>query len=280
MPPVFCRGLTRTGMSNFSNIGFNVSTEDEFQKLLEKAHKLSHQIKINEGAYSAYTDNSGAELYIQFNTINECIGANPHFKGKSKRTVCLTNTVERPESELDGAFHCWAAPTETDNPDSGAYPFIFDVPDFKTIGEIQFPKNFDIQLAAFAQELTMYQNEKEYSGKQLSELQFATQSFVPSGLFSPGEVEDPGPPQALGFFTGNIKQLERKRNALTNEEFYWLLVDTLGGEVDVVADIKFFEKEPVVNGILQGQFWLSGQLINPPGEIRKKTSFFKKIFGR
>jgi len=55
----------------------------------------------------------------------------------------------------------------------------------------------------------------------------------------------------------------------------------LGGEVDVVADIRYFEKEPVVNGILQGQFWLSGQLINAPKrELNVSKTFFQKLFGR
>ncbi len=101
-------------------------------------------------------------------------------------------------------------------------------------------------------------------------------------FFSFGEEDsDPNPPQATGIFTGIIKQFEKKRNELTSEEFYWLLVDTLGGEVDVVADIRYFEKEPVVNGILQGQFWLSGQLINAPNrELGKKKSFLQKLFGR
>ncbi len=269
-------------MSNFSNIGFNVTTQEEFQQLLEKAYKTSNQIKIVEGAYSVFSDNSGAELFMQFNKKNELLGANPHFKGKSKRTVCLTNTVERTESELDGAFHCWADPSEQNNPDSGAYPFVFDLPDFKTIGHIDFPKNFDIQLTAFAQELSIYDNEKDYEESQTSEPKWATQSFVPSGLFSFGEGEnDPNPPQATGIFTGIIKQFAKKKNELTNEEFYWLLVDTLGGEVDVVADVRYFEKDPAVNGIVQGQFWLSGKIINSPKrELTESKSFFQKLFGR
>ncbi len=269
-------------MSNFSNIGFNVSTQKEFQQLLEKAYRTSNAIKINEGAYSVYTDISGAQLFIQFDKTNSCIGANPHFKGISKRIVCLTNALERPESELDGAFHCWADPSEENNPDSGAYPFVFDLPDFKTFGQIDFPKNHDIQLTAFAQELSIYDSEKEYEESQTTEQKWATQSFVPSGLFSFGEEEkDPNPPQATGMFTGIIKQFDKKRNELTSEEFYWLLVETLGGEVDVVADIRFFEKAPVLNGIVQGLFWLSGQLINAPKrELKENKTFFQRLFGR
>lgn len=91
-------------MSNFSNIGFRVTTQEELQHLLEKVYRTSTPIKIDEGVYYVFTDSSGAELYIQFNTKNKFLGVNPHFKGKSKRTVFLTNSVLRSESELDGAF--------------------------------------------------------------------------------------------------------------------------------------------------------------------------------
>ena len=266
-------------MSNFSNIGFNVTTQEDFQQLLEKVYPKSKPIKANEGIYSVYSDSSGAELYIQFNRKKNCIGANPHFKGKSKRTVCLTHAVVRTESKLDGAFHCWANPLEVNNPDSGDYPFVFDLPDFKTIGPVDFPKSHDIQLTAFAHELSIYDSEKDYHDSQTSEPKFAIQSFIPSGLFSLGNNKDPNPPQAYCIFSGIIKQYERKRNALTGAEFYWLLVDTLSGEVDVVADLSYFKKDPVVNGIVKGQFWLSGQLINAPkNELKETKTLFQKLF--
>jgi hypothetical protein len=62
-------------------------------------------------------------------------------------------------------------------------------------------------------------------------------------------------------FAGEIKEFELKTNALTNAEFYWFLVETLGGEIDVVSDPKWIEKEPQIGGIVSGQFWLSGKII-------------------
>lgn len=269
-------------MSNFSNIGFNVAGDEAFEQLLDNAYQKSKAIKVKEGVYSVYTDASGAALFIQLDHSNVCIGANPHFKGKSKRTVCLTNTIESTQSVLDGSFHCWAAPSEENNPDSGEYPFVFEVPDFRTIGSINFPKNFPIQLTAFAQELSVYENEEAYDNSQASEIKFAAQSFIPTGLYSSGEDDNQDQSQAFGMFTGTIKEYELKKNQLTNQEFYWLLVDTLGGEIDVVADSIFFKTAPVINGIVHGQFWLSGQLIHEPPTtiLKEKKSFLQKILGR
>lgn len=267
-------------MSHLSDIWFSVNTQEEFQQLLKKAYKRSRQIKVREGYYSLYSDPSGAELFMQFNTKNNIVGVNPHFRGKSKRTVCLTGMIERQENEFEGAFYCWADPSEKNNPDSGIYPFVFDLPNFRTIGQIELPQNIDIQLTAFAHELSIYSDEEEYYNLQTAEPKIATQSFIPSGLFSLEGKKDSNYHESLADFTGIIKQYERRHNEFTSEEFYWLLVDTLGGEVDIVADIKYFEKEPIIGGIVQGAFGLSGQLINPPKrEDSEDKSLLQKLFG-
>jgi hypothetical protein len=49
---------------------------------------------------------------------------------------------------------------------------------------------------------------------------------------------------------------------MTGEEFYWMLVDTLGGEVDVVASTDLCESLPNPLSIIQGQFWLSGRILD------------------
>ncbi|MBX9782224.1 MAG: hypothetical protein K2X48_02920 [Chitinophagaceae bacterium] len=102
------------------------------------------------------------------NKQDEIIGMNPHFNGKSKRNFFLTRTYSRPESELDGAFHCWADPENENEPESGAYPFVFDVPNFKPIAEIHYPKDYQIQLSAFAREINIYNDEQAFSEKKFN----------------------------------------------------------------------------------------------------------------
>jgi len=269
-------------MSNLSDIGFRVETEEELNELVEKIFPLGREIKCPRGTYLKVSDNSGAEIYLQVNKRKELIGFNPHYVGKSNRVVCLTAKYERFESELDGAFHGWAEPQEENNPDTGEYPFVFDVPNFYTIGEIKFPANFNIQLTAFASRgFEIYENEEAYYASQDSEFRYASRSFIPSGLFSfsEGEVEHTNPPESHGIFTGEIKRWEIKKNQITSEAFYWFLVDTLGGEVDVVADTNLITNEPKTGGIIQGQFWLTGKLINPPTNTESRGGLFGKLFG-
>ncbi len=268
-------------MSNLSDIGFDIQSEEDFYSLLERAYEKSTSLLTTKGTYFQFSDKSGAELWIQMSKKNELLGANPHFKGKSKRKVSITASIDRPESVLDGAFHSWADPMENDNPESGAYPFVFDVPNHKKYVGIEIPQTIEIQLSAFAQEFEYYESEDDFANGQEGEPKWASQSFVPSGLFNPGEGDDPNPPEALGIFAGIIKQTEKRKNEFTGQEFYWMLVDTLGGEIDVLADLRFFENSaPKVGGVVHGQFWLSGDLLSEPkiGE-KPKTGFLKRLFG-
>jgi hypothetical protein len=267
-------------MSNFSNIGFHVTTYEQFQKLLHIAGKTSRTVEVEDGYYLVYSDRSGAELYTQYNIKGELIGANPHFKGSSRRSVCLNQYIERTESVLDGAFHAWAAPRDPADSESGEYPFVFDLPDAKTYLVGPLPQTVDIQLAAFAQQITVFPDEAVFSASQTSELKFATQSFIPIGLFTDENASNETRLAALGAFTGVIKSCSLKKNTLTKGRFYCMLVDTLGGEVDVVADkVILFDKVPQVGGIVQGDFWLSGKLLLSENEVPEpKKTLFQKLF--
>jgi len=228
--------------------------------------ELAETVPCPQGFYLKFADASGAEIWVQGNFEQELIGFNPHFAGKSKRRVGLTRTIERESSELDGGFHAWAESGEDKIVDSGEYPFVFDVPDFRTIEKINFPQIREIQLTAFASnDFKIYKSEKDYYDAQDSEPKFASKSFIPSGLFTPDEEAAASkPPRPIGIFAGEIKEFELKTNELSNEKFHWFLVETLGGEVDVVADAKLISIEPNIGGIVSGQFWLSGRINGAP----------------
>lgn len=253
-------------MSNLSDIGFPVKSEEDVNEMIMNVARYVEGIPCLNGFYYKFADESGAEIYLQASPDQELIGFNPHFNGKSRRKVSLTARIERDSSELDGGFHAWTNPAEENNPESGEYPFVFEVPDFRTIGKIKFPYACEMQLTAFASnEFQISESEEEHYDSQDSEIKFSVKSFIPSGLFAPQENAQPTRPERpFGIFTGEIKEFELKTNSLTKESFYWFLVDTLGGEVDVVADPKLVEKDPKIGGILSGQFWLSGRIFDAP----------------
>lgn len=245
-------------MSNLSDIGFPVQNEQDVNVLITETIKYVESIKCPQGFYLRFADASGAEIYLQGNNQQEIIGFNPHFDGKSKRRVGLTKAIERDSSELDGGFHAWANPSG----DGGDYPFVFDVPDFRIVPNYQMPQVREIQLTAFASnDFKIFADEESYKNNQKDEPKFASKSFIPSGLFTPDENATPiEPPRPIGIFAGEIKEYELKTNELSGERFYWFLVETSGGETDVVADVKLVPIEPNIGGIVSGQFWLSGKI--------------------
>lgn len=250
-------------MSNLSDIGFPTPDEQAVNEMIMHVLELAKPIQVERGFYLKYSDVSGAEIYLQGNFDQELIGFNPHFAGKSRRKVGITQKLERDSSELDGGFHAWANPSESDEETSGEYPFVFDTPDFRIVEIENFPALKDIQLTAFASnDFQMFADEKLYFDSQDSELKHAAKSFVPVGLFSFDESEniDLNVVRPIGKFAGEIKEFELRTNQLSGEKFYWLLVETLGGEVDVVVDPKFVPEEPKIGGIISGQFWLSGKI--------------------
>lgn len=251
-------------MSNLSDIGFPVQSEKDVNDIIMSVLQFARYVPCPGGVYLKFSDPSGAELYLQGNPANELIGFNPHFEGQTSRLVRLTQTIERDSSELDGGFHAWAEPDEGEDGDSGAYPFVFDVPDFRVHSDLNLPQNRLIQLTAFASnDFQMFAGEQAFHDSQESELKYAAKSFIPSGLFnfSEGNVTGIESPRPVGVLTGEIKDFALKRNEFSGENFYWFAVETFGGEVDVVADTKLIRSEPQIGGIVTGQFWLSGKLL-------------------
>lgn len=250
-------------MSNLSDIGFPVRHEGDVNDVIMSVLGHVSEVRCPGGFYLKFSDSSGAEIYLQGNFDQELIGFNPHFAGKSRRKVGLTEAIEREASELDGGFHAWANPADEDVENSGEYPFVFDLPDFRTVPNLQLPQIVEIQLTAFASnDFKFFESEEDYYDSQDSEPKLASKSFIPSGLFTPDEEKkEIIPPRPIGIFAGEIKEFELKTNSLTNAEFYWFFVETLGGEVDVVSDPKWIESEPKIGGIVSGQFWLSGKIL-------------------
>jgi hypothetical protein len=252
-------------MSNLSDIGFPTPDEQAINEMIMHVLEVAKPEKVEHGFYLVYTDSSGAQIYLQGNFEQELIGFNPHFTGKSRFKVGLTNAIERDSSVLDGGYHAWANPGDENVETSGEYPFVFDVPDFRAVEIAEFPRLAEIQLTAFASnDFQVFDSEDDYQNSQESELKYASKMFVPVGLFAFDEKDgslDLSVVRPVGKLAGEIKEFALKTNELSGENFYWFLVETLGGETDVVVDPKYVPAEPKIGGIVSGTFWLSGRII-------------------
>lgn len=245
-------------MSNLSDIGFSVTTQEEFTVLLERSVESGQKLETTGGLYVRNVDLSGAELWLQFETGGDLIGMNPHYRGRSRVPVALERPIKREQSHLDGGWLAWANPSDPHDHESGDFPFVFDCPDFQ-LNTVSFPGSYEIQLTAFSQEIKFFPDEEAFVKAQESEeIPFASQSFIPVGLIGPGDTQSP---EAQALLTGIIRQVEDKKNQFSGQWFTWILLETLGVTLDLVVDRTEFPEEPFVGGIVQCQAWLSGQVL-------------------
>ncbi len=246
--------------SHFSTIGLPVASAKDMNTLANRVGPLAEPLAASSGVYFRWSDPSGAEMWLQVNANNELIGMTPHYAGRSAVRVGLTARVPSAgPSELDGSFHGWAAPMG-DAPDTGCYPFVFDAPDYRLHEELSLPARREVQIAAFAHEIAAFETVAAYEASQTDDLKFASQSFIPSGLFTPAG-DSIVPPQARAIFAGHVLAAGEKINVLTGRAFYWALVETYGGAYDVVIDSNLLPGVPEAGGVISGSFWLSGRII-------------------
>src|SRR5262249_7410281 len=158
-----------------------VASAEDLNALANRIGPIAEPLAAPGGVYFRWSDPSGAEVWLQVNANNELTGMIPHYAGRSAVQVGLTARLPAGgPSELDGSFHGWAAPSG-DAPDTGSYPFVFDAPDYRLHEELSLPARKEVQIAAFAHEISAFETVAAYDASQTGDLKYASQSFIPSG---------------------------------------------------------------------------------------------------
>ncbi|WP_020559813.1 hypothetical protein [Thiofilum flexile] len=263
--------------SHFSTIGFPIESAEELYDIAEKVSHHAERLECANGYYLKWSSPEGAELWLQVDKENNLVGLVPTFSGESNMSVgVMSEIVGSDDTPFDGSIHGWADPSE-DNPESGAYPFVFDLVNKAIYGTLDFPFISEVSLSAFAHELTVYDSEAEYDSSQTKEPKFSVESFIPSGLFI--DKEDPkATPRPYAVFTGTVLKEKECTNPLTNNNYHWALVKTLGGTIDVVTDLELVQKPIKVGSVISGSFWLSGKIKNP--RVTVKKGFLGGLFSK
>ncbi len=266
--------------SQFSAIGFSVSSGEDLAALASRVAGQAERISTPPGEYLKWAPPSGEQLWLQITHDGDAMGMNAHFAGKSSIQLAVEARVARPShTPLDGTFLAWA------NPPAGAvtggdYPFAFDCPDAATHLELPLPATVTAQVAAFAQQVSLYESAGEYaSSRDADGVSNPSRSFIPSGLISPdGEPLNPPEPHAL--IAGHVLEAAVRVNTVSGMPYSWALVDTVGGTFDVVIDPELLPRAPRAGNVLAGWFWLSGRLLT--GEPRRKGArgWMGRLVGR
>ena len=261
--------------SQFSAIGFDVKSGEDLAALASRVSDRAETIDAPDGQYLKWAPPSGEQLWLQVKRTGDALGMNPHFAGKSSVRIGLeTRVIRESHSPLDGTFLGWANPPQG-AATGGDYPLAFDCPDAAVHAALALPVVAVAQIAAFAQQISVYESVASYDAAQAAQgMSFASKSFIPSGLISPSG--DPvEPPESHALLAGHVLEAEQRRNTVTGHPFWWALVETIGGTYDVVIDPSLLPALPRAGHIVSGWFWLSGRLQSSAaptrGWLRRRT---------
>jgi hypothetical protein len=272
--------------SQFSSIGFTVSSGEDLAALASQVTDKSERIATGPGEYLKWASPSGEQLWLQITSKGDAMGMNPHFAGKSSVRVGVEARVARPaQTPLDGAFLAWANPPADEGglpraESRGDYPFAFDCPDAARHLDLPLPVVVTAQVAAFAQQVSLYASADAYaSSPDAQGSRGASRSFIPSGLISPSG-EPVIPPESHALIAGHVVEAAPRVNVISGAHYWWALVDTLGGTFDVVIDPQLLPEPPRAGQVLSGWFWLSGRLLTGEPAARTGSCWLRRLVGR
>jgi tetratricopeptide (TPR) repeat protein len=248
-------------------VGFPVTSDSVFNHYLAINQFNGQVIELGAGCYRRLADGAGVELWLEENGQGNPTQMNPHFAGATRMRVRIVNRLVTPRGEtVNNAFAAWADPEGEHDDQPGAYPFVFDSPDFHLYDAMELPLIEEVQIAIFAEDVRVYRNEEEFrAADETGPLPLAVESFVPlDRLMAQGSLTF-----AYAKISGHVMETRIIENLLTPESFCWARLRTYGGEVDMVADPALLERLPVAGDIVFGYFWISGRI---PGRYADETA--------
>ena len=241
----------------FSCIGLGEDVK-VLTELAQRALREGSPLACDQGFYVRWPMGGSTELWVSLagsGASAQFVDVNPHVEAavgmRVQITACLPAETKK---GMGGLVVGWADP-QPGGPNRGAYPFVFDAPDFGLL-KLEPDQTVEVGLAGFARSVEVYADDGE-SGLPMGALKMAPESFLPSGLF----VADGRPtPRAEARLSGHVLAVELRRNDITGLDFWWARVRTLGGEVELVADPSTVKGTAEVGSIVGGDVWLSGRV--------------------
>lgn len=245
--------------SHLSSIGYSsISTREDFDKICDTiiSKGKKYDIPGNEmGFYYNLANPEGPELWLGTDVNGNYKTFVPHFSGKNANKVKIAEAFTHPDWQFDGVFK---AHFDSINGEDDNIPIIFETPHHLIYLAESFPKEANLYLTAFAEEIEFFNNSSDYYQKQQGSIKFARESFLPIGqfCFSSGESIIP---ESTAYINGVIDNSEILKNSRTGEHFYSLDVKLLGLTINLVADITLIDNNPPPGTIVSSTVWLVGR---------------------
>lgn len=253
-------------MSNhFTAVGFAADHDTDIPTLVTRAAREGRNFPAGQRYYRVWTPGEGVGLWVGVDTNHEILGCDPSFSGHGRMRLGVESLMTAPPTyaPLEGGLYGWADPPEGD-PASGLYPVIVDIPGFELFRpSVVPPRIVTLQVSCFAHSLDCFRTDEEFlasqEGTSSRGTKFSPEFFIPSGLFG-----SEGPGQAYATFAGHVQGYALRTNPVSRRRFHHVLARNAAGLFDIVADPALVRQEPVIGGVVRGEFWLSGRVIESP----------------
>lgn len=266
---------------HFSVIGFNAGSAEELAKMVSNLPDTgAYSQPCAPGYYYRWKSEAGSELWVHIAKERDSagekfsiVGVTPFFAGKGRLPIRVMKKRQRPrDNAFEGAVFVEIEPGP--RPHQCATVALLDVVDYACWANRATPFLAQTQIVAFPHDLAVFPNEEAFAKIQAQEtVKFTPESIFASGLFSsagdatggqavfhdPSAENFDAPSRA--FLTGRVLESEKRKNDVTGQEFCTALIKTLGGTVDLVADIRQLQGELRAGSIIQGEFWLCARLL-------------------
>ena len=229
--------------AHFRAVGFPVQSHQELEWLLSDVITEYDVVETDLGQLYQWRDASGAEAWLHA-AGEQITGVGVHFDGPARLRSSLLWAARSDDDPLYGYFHGWAAPND-EHPEVGAHPIALEMPDFCLHAGLELPAIRSVQVTALAHRLEAYASEADFYAQQDKPI-IGAQAYFPMGV------------QAV--FSGLVTDCAWLTNTLSGEPFLWAQVQTMSGEINVVAEPGVVRGEVVKGGVVKGSFCLSGRL--------------------
>jgi len=246
-------------ISPFTIIGFYINQLEILKVINNTIHK-GKEIQVDNrlgGSYYKLIYPEGIEIWVGVNSSQRIENVLPFFKGKNINALEIACPVDDPKSPYRGAFTAWPQPcvSKDEHP-----PIVFDTPDYLLHSEGKFPKKVDVSLTAFASHIRVFQNQREFFLDGEDDFTESTKSFVSGGL-SKFSKDGKDKPEAYAVFTGTVKNAKLVENTETLMNFFWISVETLNIDIDVVVDRRMLKSTPRKGNVVRVSAWIVGDWI-------------------
>ncbi|MBL0016585.1 MAG: hypothetical protein IPP17_09065 [Bacteroidetes bacterium] len=260
-------------MRNLANIGFEAHSLEEFQALAEMVYRKGKAFRAGRNQYYCFQDPSGGELWVQIDSDEQIAGMNCHFHSSNAIEVELLHAQGYEERPLDGTFEARALHADAGTPASAPHPiFAFDLPDAHLVPHVLLPAKASVQLVGFARDVHVYENVEDYRkahpGKPLEGLRPIEQDRAHTERIS-----------SLMRLDGIVVHAAHKRNHHTQQEFYWLEIKTVFGNIDVVVANRSLPFVPQQGQVFDGEVRLTGR-VQIKDAHAQKPGLIERMFWR